>query len=406
MRRILFVSHHPVFGGPHNQALRLSAPLERLGWRTTVALTDEPGNSRERLEAGGVEVITLRLHRIRDPRDARAMITTAGLLGPETWALRRLIHSEDIDLVIVPGLENLHGALAARLGGVPVVWQLLGTRTPMAFRRAMMLLVRQLADVVMPTGRSLADHHPGASSLAERMVPFFPPVDTKLFAPSPERRSAARAELGLRPDDIVVGSVANINAQKDHITFLRAAREVLRDRPEIRFLLLGETSETQRAYEELVWSEAARLGLRLGHELIHRAPRDRVAALAPAMDVFWLSSEARSEGVPTAMLEAMALGVPIVASNVGGVADIVREGEGGFLVSPKDPAALASKTLPLLIDRRLRAEQGNRARALAVSEASLDVCVATHLRAFELACTHHGARRDGRRGSASADTIT
>jgi len=393
MRRILFVSHHPVFGGPHNQALRLKAPLERLGWRTTVALTDEPGNSRERLEAGGVEVITLRLHRLRNPRDARALMSTAGLLGPETWALRRLILSEGIDLVVVPGLENPHGALAARLAGVPMVWQLVATRTPMAFRGTMMLLVRWLADAVMTTGTSIADHHPGASSLGERVVPFFPPVDTELFAPSLDRRSAARAELGLRPDDVVVGSVANINAQKDHITFLRAAHCISRERPDVRFLLLGETSETQRAYEELVWSEAARLGLRLDHELIHRAPGGRVAELASAMDVFWLSSEARSEGVPTAMLEAMALGIPIVASNVGGVADIVREGDGGFLVLPKDPAALAAKTLPLLADRGLRVEQGRRARDVAVTEANLEVCAETHVRAFALACAHHGARR-------------
>jgi len=257
----------------------------------------------------------------------------------------------------------------------------------------MMLLVRRLADAVMTTGSSLADHHPGASALGERVVPFFPPVDTDLFVPSPDRRSAARRELGLRPDDVVIGSVANINAQKDHVTFLRAAAHVLRERPNVRFLLLGETSESQRAYEDLVWNEAARLGLRHGHELIHRAPRGRVAELAPALDVFWLSSEARSEGVPTAMLEAMALGVPFVASNVGGVADIVREGEGGFLVPPKDPAAVASKTLPLLRDPGLRMAQGHRARAVTVKEAALDVCVRTHLRAFAIACAHHGDRR-------------
>jgi glycosyltransferase involved in cell wall biosynthesis len=385
MRRVLLVSHHPVFGGPSNQALRLNAPLEQEGWHTIVALTDEPGNSRERLQAGGVQVRQLRLHRLRDPRKVRAVASTLVSLVQEVGALRMVIMAEDIDVVVVLGLENPHAAFAARLAGVPVVWQLLGTRTPMAFRKVMMQLVRRLAAVVMATGPSVADQHPGARSFGDRLLPFVPPVDTDLFVPSADRRAAAREELGLRPSDLVVGSVANINAQKDHITFLQAASKVVRTRPDVRFVLLGETSESQRAYGRRVWAEADRLGLSWGRELIHRAPGGRVAELAPAMDVFWLSSEERGEGIPTAMLEAMALGIPVVASNVGGVADVLREGEGGFLVPPKDPEVLAAKTSLLLADDDLRVEQSRRARLVAVREASLAVCAQTHVRAFELA---------------------
>src|SRR5438552_3354462 len=70
-RRYLFVIHYPVFGGPHNQALRLAAPLAAAGWETVVLLPDEPGNSADRLREAGLEVVTAPLSRIRATRDVR-----------------------------------------------------------------------------------------------------------------------------------------------------------------------------------------------------------------------------------------------------------------------------------------------------------------------------------------------
>lgn len=390
VKRFLFVSHHPTFGGPENQALRLSGPLASRGWQTLVALTDEPGNSADRLEQGGVPVVRLPLHRLRASPDPRLQAPTLTALLPEIRALGRLIRRHAIDVVLVPGLENPHAAIAARLTGRPVVWQLLGTRTPMAFRRAMAPLVRGLADAIMPTGPSLVAHHPGLGGLGERVVPFFPPVDTEAFAPDPGRRRAARNELGFAEDDIVVGNVANLNAQKDHVTFVRAAAELRRCRPDVRFLWLGETSTTQSAYEQRVWSEVAAAGLAVGTDLIHHRPGGRVTELAPALDVFWMTSEQRSEGVPTAMLEAMALEIPVVATRVGGVADVLRDGAGGCLVAPGDPGALARRTVALIADPEYRLDQGRRARAVIRSEAGMDRCVASHLRAFEVAEARRG----------------
>lgn len=400
MRRLLFISHHPVFGGPENQALRLAEPLASRGWRTLVALTNEEGNSVARLRDGGLEVVQLPLHRLRGLDKPRELAVTGLLLAPEVAVLRRLIRARDIDLVLVPGLENPHGALAARSAGVPVVWQLLGTRTPLMFRRAMAPLVTVLAGAIMPTGRSLLDHHPGLGGLQGRVVPFFPPVDTSLFAPDHLRRAAARHELGFDEHDIVVGNVANINAQKDHVTFVRAAAALRRGFPEVRFLMIGETAATQRRYEEEIWREAARLGLRRGVELMHAAPGARVAELASALDIFWLTSEARSEGVPTAMMEAMALEVPVVATRVGSVAEVLTDGQGGFLVEPKDSEGLARRSQPLVSDPAARHEQGRRARRVILDRAGLETCVDSHLRAFNVALGRQPKGQLGHRSSA------
>jgi glycosyltransferase involved in cell wall biosynthesis len=105
----------------------------------------------------------------------------------------------------------------------------------------------------------------------------------------------------------------------------------------------------------------------------------------PAFDIFWLTSMPRSEGIPTVIGEAMACGVPVVASDVGGVGEAVADGETGFLVPPSNPEALVTATLPLLEDPALRARMGREARARAERLFALDVCADRHLDGFHRA---------------------
>jgi glycosyltransferase involved in cell wall biosynthesis len=191
--------------------------------------------------------------------------------------------------------------------------------------------------------------------------------------------------LGFGLDDVVVGSVANLSPMKGHRTFIHAAALLRRSHPETRFLLLGADYEYRPAYAKALWREAEALGLRLGRDLVVRDPGPHVADLAPALDVFWLSSEGRSEGIPTALGEAMALGLPVVATRVGGVPETVDDGFTGFLVPAEEPGALAKATTSLLEDAGLRRRMGERARARACERFSIEACVEAHLRAFAVA---------------------
>ncbi len=185
-----------------------------------------------------------------------------------------------------------------------------------------MRAVTRFADVIMSTGHEVARVHPGALSFGDRLVPYLPPVDVSEFAPDPERSAAARSELGLGPSDLVVGTVSNLSPMKGHLTFIRAAAHLRRRRPNVRFVLLGAT--LQPDYTRMLLDEAESLGLRVGSDLLVVDPGSRVSQLAPALDLFWLTSEPRSEGIPTTVEEAMALGIPVVAANVGGVREIVE----------------------------------------------------------------------------------
>ena len=393
---MLAVLPMPVFGGPHRTFIRLARPLAQLGWETRVVLPDERGNAAERFRAAGIEPVTLPLHRPRAVRALGPHKAFARHLPSEVRALREVIERERTDVVVVVGPENIHGLLGARSAGVPAVCQLVGTWLPQPLRGPAMLVVSRLAEVVLSVGRIVAAEHPGAGHLGGRLMTFIPPVDLDVFAPpDAERRALARRELGLRQDDLVVGNVSNINPQKDHLNFVRAAALVRRARPETRFVILGSTHDTRPEVPRAVFAEADAHGMRLGQELIVRDPGPRVAELAAAFDLFWMTSGPKGEGVPTVLGEAMGLGLPVVATDVAGVGEVVAAPQTGMLVPPQDPGALAAATLPLLADpdrRRALGEAGRR-RALAVCrpEAAADV----HVRAFRLALARRQRRRAG-----------
>jgi glycosyltransferase involved in cell wall biosynthesis len=380
---LLVVIHYPVFGGPHNQALLLARWLEPHGVRMTVVLPSEPGDAAKRLADGGVDVIQGRLHRMRATPNPLEQVRFIITMPREVAALRNLIRKRAIDVVQIGGLVNPHGAIAASLEGVPVVWQILDTRPPMALRRLMMPLVLRLSDAVMTTGREVAAVHPGAESLGERLWPFFPPVEPEHFIRRESERDASRAEFGFAPDDLVLVSVGNLNPQKGHENVLRAAALARRERPKIKVLIAGGSHPTHRNYEKGLHRLAGELGLRVGRDVVFAgALRDVRPALAAA-DVFVLASVPRSEGAPTAIGEAMMMELPVVATDVGAVREVVDDGRTGLVVPPLDAEALVGAILRLAGAPEARASFGNRGRPVAVERFSADVCARVHLEAYE-----------------------
>jgi glycosyltransferase involved in cell wall biosynthesis len=395
--RLLSVIHYPFFGGPQNQALRLAAPLAARGVETTVVLPREPGNASDRLRAAGLEVVQLPLHRLRAKPDPMLQARFLADMPGEVAALRRLIRQRSVDVVLVGGLVNPHAAIAARLEGVGVVWQLLDTRPPMLLRRLLMPWVVELADVIMTTGVGVARVHPGALGTGSRLVPFYPPVDTSAFRPDADRRASARAELGLDRGALVVGTVVNLTPQKGVEHFVAVADALHARRPEIQCVILGTAMETQRAYEATIQRlvDLSTAGQAGALRLID--PGAHVVELLPAFDLYLLTSVPRSEGISTTVLEAMATGIPVVSTDVGGLSEVVFDGVTGRLVSPLDDAAMAEAAAELLDDAEARTRMGIEARRRAVEYYDVEVCADTHLRAYQLAATRASRRRRMRR---------
>jgi L-malate glycosyltransferase len=177
-------------------------------------------------------------------------------------------------------------------------------------------------------------------------------------------RDHVREELGIGRDELVVGTVANFRAQKDYPNLLEAAC-VLRDRGvAVRIVAVGQgqlEAQTRALHE--------RLGL--GGRVMLLGRRDDAVRVLAACDLFTLASD--NEGLPVAVMEALALGLPVVATAVGGVPEAVTDGVEGLLVPPKQPEALAGAIAALARDPARRVEMGAAARA---ASARFDIRVA------------------------------
>ena len=385
MIRVLSIIHYPIFGGPHNRNSKVVPVLEEEGVETVVLLPDDPGNAAERLRDAGLDVVTAPLARLRAKLNPAYHIGLVIRFWGDVRRIRRIIRERNIDVVQINGLVNPQGAVAARLEGAKVVWQLLDTFSPTLLRRLLMPIVSRLSDVVMCTGRQVAEAHPGATALGNRLVLFYPPVDLDQFERSREQRKRARRKLDISADTFVVGNVGNINLQKGHRTFIRAAARLKKDVPDVRFIILGAQHDNHRAYVQSLLAEAASLGLETGADLIVLDPGTRVSELEPAFDIFWMTSEPNSEGVPTVVEEAMALSLPVVATRVGSIDEITLEGSTGFVVPPYDIEGLVERTTRLFSDSAVRSSMGRAGRDFATENFGTNHCAEKHLYAYKLA---------------------
>ncbi len=151
-------------------------------------------------------------------------------------------------------------------------------------------------------------------------------------------------DYGMEAGSQIVGVVARLELEKGHATLLEAWPAVVRAVPDAYLLVVGEGSRRE-ALERLA-SE-----LRIGHRVVFTGRRDDVPAVTAALDVAVLPSYREAQGLT--ILEAMALSRPVVASNVGGIPEVIEDGVTGLLVPPRDPAALAAAITRLLLDHPL-----------------------------------------------------
>ena len=178
-----------------------------------------------------------------------------------------------------------------------------------------------------------------------------------------DARERVRAELGLAPDTVVVGTVANLRPEKAYPVLLDAAREVIDKVPEVTFVAVGQGPQ-----EDEIRAHHHRLGL--GDRFVLLGYRADAVRVMSACDVFVLASH--DEGLGLAVMEALALGLPVVATDVGGVPEVVRRSE-GILVRPGQPRELAAALIDVVADdgrrHQMAAAAAERGDEMSIGEA-------------------------------------
>jgi glycosyltransferase involved in cell wall biosynthesis len=274
-------------------------------------------------------------------------------------------------------LSNAVTAPVARLAGVPAL--ILSQRcsyeatAPPHWRR-LARWSHRLADRVVVNSRAALEEERRAGA----------PADTTTYIPNgvdvAEEGPPARAALGL-PEGFLVVAVGQLSEIKGHRYLIEAWPEVVRAHPAARLVLVGDGPRGPALQEQ-----ARRLGVDGSVFFLGFRPDGR--RYAAAADVFVQPS--LTEGMPNAVLEAMAAGRPVIATRVGGVPELITDGETGRLVPPADPAALAAAIASLLADEAERLRLGGAARARTRAEFSAD----TVRSAFEGLYRSGGARRE------------
>jgi glycosyltransferase involved in cell wall biosynthesis len=348
-RRIALALESSGPGGAEQMVLRLAGALRESG-RDAVIVTLRPGWMTERADAAGLRCAVL---------PQRAGLDPGWIPRFARWLRRErieLLHTHEFAM-------NAYGGLAALLARVPSVATIHG-RHWVSDRLRRRLIYRLLAAGGMPIVAVAEDlaaflTQAGLPRGAIRVIQNGIPVPERPMWPAtPERRAESRRRLGIPTDGPLLVAVGNLYPVKDHATLLRAAAPI----DAARVAIAGRGEEERRLRDladelELV-DRLHLLGL-----------RDDVGEVLAAADLFVHPS--LSEGLPLAILEAMAAGLPIVATRVGGVPRALDDGRAGLLVPPGDPPALEAALRALLQQPTRAADLGRAAHARARSAYSL-----------------------------------
>ena len=291
-----------------------------------------------------VQIVPWLRHQIDPWRDLEALVR-----------LRSHMAANDIDVVHTHSSKaGILGRLAAHLAGVPLVvhtvhgWSFNDTQSRTR-RRAYVTMERLAAGftdrIVVVSSRNREKGLNLGIGRPDRYEVVHSGIDVDAFRQPETDRRTVRRSLGYDPDQVVVGTVACLKPQKAPLDFVRAAAEAYSRDERLRFFIAGDGPQ-----RPAVEAEITRLGLDGVVQLL--GWRRDVVDLYHAMDVFLLTSI--FEGLPRSVLQAMAAGVPVVATDVDGTPEVVRNRQTGLLIPPARPEAAARALLEVVRDAELR----------------------------------------------------
>jgi len=333
-------------GGLENGVVNLINALDEDMFQNSICCLRTTGGLEKRLRDPGVKVFELH-QKLKDNLFLR---------------MRKILVDEKVDILHSNGYGTfLDSVVGAHLAGTPflvhcihgIYWRDMGK---MKFRRR---LLQRLLSLRTHKLYAVADYLReyyirivGVS--ARRISTIYNGVDLETYAPrDQEARRKEKAKLGFSPGEVLIGSVGTLYWVKNPETFLEAAALVLNKRNDVSFLWVGDGP-----LKEKLQARAKELGLE--KKALYLGSRDDVPNVLAALDVFVLPSI--SEGLSYSILEAMASSLPVVATDVGGNSELIRDGESGYLIPPRSPKILADVLLKLVSQEELRVSLGRRAR--------------------------------------------
>ena len=369
---VLYVITKLELGGAQKQLLSLIRSLDHTKNKALLFTAKEGLLIDEALSIDGLAIKrSAFLERpVNPPKDLLALIE-----------LYRFIKKNNIDIVHTHSSKaGILGRLAARLAGVKVIlhtvhgWSFNDYQP--SLKRIFFIYLERFAakftDKLIVVSRY--DKHKGLSNRigSEGKYAFIRyGIDYKQFAASDLN---IREELGMKPDDLAVGTLSCFKPQKSPQDFVKLAFLINKSAPGIKFIMTGD-GILRKDLKKLISK------FNLQDKVILTGWRSDSSRVLSSMDVFVLTS--LWEGLPISALEAMAASKPIVVTDTGGISERIAEGQNGFLVRPRDMEKMSEKLLVLLSDKNLRKRIGQNARESLGADFTVENMVKDNVNLYE-----------------------
>lgn len=342
--RIVFVLGSSNIGGTELNTLRSATALVRRGHDVTQILIGSPGTLVDRFAQSGVRLERVQSRSLAHPDILRTSRHISSIIREHD---AQVVHTHDV-------FANIIGVPSARIARTPVVissrrwWK----ATPRRVHRVLNRLSYAMSTATVANAPSVANMLVGDERVPSERVHYIPNlIDESLLVPRvDENRKSIRSRLGVPDEAVVIMCVARLVPVKNHALLLRAFAAVARESLPLQLVLIGDGPLRQS-----LESQAAALGVQ--DRVTFAGELHGAACYYQGADIAILTSA--SEGMPNTLLEAMACGLPVISTAVGGCVDIVKTGTTGILVRPNAQAELEAAIVELASSAESRLTLGS-----------------------------------------------
>ena len=345
VKRIMFVDIHGNFyGGGQLSLLSILESIDKSQFLPIVVLPYE-GEFSERIHALGIETKIIRWGKIR----------TINIFAVIFSIIRfyLFIKRKKVDLIHVNALRpTFYAGIAAKIAGIPIIWHARDLRATVWIDK----MLSSLATYIIAISGIVSQRFPWLSG-KNRMSVIYNGIDMDKFKPH-LKNSRIMNEFNINKNTLVVGIVGHLEDRKGQKIFLQAASKILNRSSQVKFLIVGKDPDREGLYQTELESLSEKLNIK--DNVIFTGYKDNVSETMSIIDIFVCPF--KDEAFGRVVIEAMALGKPVVAYNHSALQELIKNGEYGILVTPEDERELTEAILKLLDDPDLRKKLGEAAR--------------------------------------------
>ncbi|VAX34860.1 hypothetical protein MNBD_UNCLBAC01-1102 [hydrothermal vent metagenome] len=325
-------------GGLEKLVIHLSEKLKERGHYVEIVCLGQKGELGEEAERKGIFVTSLNKN---DGVDLKLL-----------WRLKKIIKEKEIDLLHTHNMSPLiYGSLVARWVGIKMVNTRHGRASHKTYRFIWNLTSRVVA--ISDDARTELLQHNFIEENKVKVIYNAINLSDFEFIKNIQFKTQVWHDFGLQSDSLLIGIVARLSIEKDHKTLIKAFQRIAESSMDVKLLIIGD-GQLKENLKSLVKK------LNIENKVKFLGFRKDIPELINILDLFVLSST--MEGVSLTLLEAMAAGKPVIATNVGGNPEVVVDGDTGLLVPSGDPKKMAEAIIKILSDKELAAQMGNAGR--------------------------------------------